>query len=236
MADRARCGRPVAAAPDGDPADAPGPERESVRPADLRHGGHALVGRLADLRQRSRLRARDPHGRGRPVARHAPGAAARGRRSPRRPARRRGQLLGRPRAAARPLHARAQRDLRAAPGRVPGAGRPGALREGASRQCRADGEDPHDRLDAGDHRPPDDSARAARKLVWRPRRAVRQDLRPAHAQRVLPRHPRVEEASLRRPVRADRGVRRGLPDAPADPRRLHVLLARRRITTASATR
>src|SRR4051812_13606402 len=42
--------RPVARAPDADPEDAPGPERRSVRAADVRHRRHALVGRLADLR------------------------------------------------------------------------------------------------------------------------------------------------------------------------------------------
>ena len=64
--------RSVAAASDGDPADAHGPERGSRRAAHFRHRRHALVGRLADLRQRARLRAGDPHRRGRQDPRLAP--------------------------------------------------------------------------------------------------------------------------------------------------------------------
>ena len=75
------------------------------------------------------------------------------------PSRRRGQLLGRPRAAALALHARAQRDLRPPARDASGALRRRALRQGAPRRRGADGEDPHDRLDAGDHRAPDDGAR-----------------------------------------------------------------------------
>ena len=87
--------------------------------ADVRHRRHALVGRLADLRQRRGLRARDPLGRGRQAAAR-PGrpAAARPRRQDR-PDRRRRELLARPRAPAHALHARAQRDLRPAARGVP---------------------------------------------------------------------------------------------------------------------
>ena len=70
------------------------------------------------------------------------------------------QLLGRAGAAALAVHARAQRDLRPPARGVPAADRPGALRQGAAGQRRADGQDPHGRLDAGDHRPPDHRARA----------------------------------------------------------------------------
>ena len=50
----------------------------------------------------------------------------------------------------------------------------GALRQGAARQRGADGEDPHGRLDAGDHRAPDDGDGAARELVGPRGRAARQ--------------------------------------------------------------
>ena len=50
-------------------------------------------------------------------------------------------------------------DLRAARRGYPGDVRPGALRQGAARERGADGQDPHGRLDAGDHRPPDHRAR-----------------------------------------------------------------------------
>ena len=53
--------RPVARAPDGDHAHAARPERGRRRPADLRHRRHALVGRLADLRPRRRVRRRPAH-------------------------------------------------------------------------------------------------------------------------------------------------------------------------------
>ena len=39
--------------------------------------------------------------------------------------------------------------------------------------------------------------------------------------RGAPRHPRLADQPSRRALLADRGVRRGLPHAPADPRRLH---------------
>ena len=42
------------------------------------------------------------------------------------------------------------------------------------------------------------------------------------------RHPRHRDRPLRRAVRADRGVRRGLPDAPAAPRQLRLPRRRRR--------
>ena len=45
-----------------------------------------------------------------------------------------------------------------------------ALRPRAARQLGADGEDPHGRVDAGDHRAPDDEVRDERELVG-PRRA-----------------------------------------------------------------
>ena len=155
-------------------------------------------------------------------------AAAAGARGARRPHRRRGQLLGRARAAALALHARAQRDLRPPARSASRAVGRRALRQGAARRRRADGEDPHGRLDAGDHRAPDDRARAAHELVGPRGRAARQAHRPADVERGDPRHPRLADRPPRRPVLADRGVRRGLPHAPADSGRVQLPLARRR--------
>ena len=222
MDDPARRRRPVADPSDADPADPQRPERRPERPADVRHRRHPLVGRLADLRQRPGLRAGAPLRRARKAqARRAQPDPA-GDRGARRPHRRRRQLLGRARDPARAVHARAQRDLRPPAREEPGAERPGPLRQGAARECGADGEDPHRRLDAGHHRPPDHRHRDARQLVRAPRRAIRQEVRPSDPQRALPRDPRLAEGPLRRPVLAHRGVRRRLPDAPAAPGRLRV--------------
>ena len=101
-------------------------------------------------------------------------------------------------------------------GRVPDVVRRQALRQGAADQRRADGEDPHRRLDAGDHRAPDDQARDARAVVGpRVGERVTKRLRPAQQQRGDQRHPRLADRPPRRAVLADRGVRRRLPDAPA---------------------
>ena len=109
----------------------------------------------------------------------------------------------------------------------PGADRPAAVREGAARRRGADGEDPHRRVDARDHRAPDDGARrCARTGGACVGERLRQARRPAHVERGDPRHPRLADEPPRRAVLADRGVRRRLPDAPADPRRLRVPLAR----------
>ena len=84
--------------------------------------------------------------------------------------------------------------------------------------CRAARQDPHHRVDPGGDRPPDGGRGPARQLV-RPRRAeARPRPRPGRPRRDPHRHPRHRDRPLRRAVRADRGVRRGLPDAPADPR------------------
>ena len=63
---------------------------------------------------------------------------------------------------------------------------------------------------------------------------ARQALRPDHVERGDPRHPRLADRAARRPVPADRGVRRRLPHAPADPGRLQLPLARRRRAAAGA--
>ena len=65
-------------------------------------------------------------------------------------------------------------------------------------------------------------------------RDARQAARPDHRERGDPRHPRDEDGSARRPVSADRGVRRRLPDAPADPRRFRLPRARRRQAAPAA--
>ena len=66
----------------------------------------------------------------------------------------------------------------------------------------------------------------ARQLVGARRRAVRQEVRPPDPQRGVPRHPGLADGPPRRAVLAHRGVRRRLPHAPADPRRVRVPLAR----------
>ena len=95
-----------------------------------------------------------------------------------------------------------------------------ALRQGPPGERRADGEDPHGRMDAGDHRAPDDEVRDARQLVRDPRQAPGK----AELERGARRHPRLADRPPRRAVLAHRGVRRRLPDAPAPARRLAAAL------------
>ena len=102
------------------------------------------------------------------------------------------------------------------------------LPAGPPDQRGADREDPHGRVDARGHRPSDDEDRDAGQLVRAGRRAGAQAVRPAQRQRGHQRHPRLADRALRRAVLADRGVRGGLPDAPADARRLQPALQRRR--------
>ena len=221
-------GRRLAARPDDDPAHAARPRARRGRADDVRHRRLPLVGRLADLRQRASFRRGAPLGRARQAAPRRDGVAARRAGGAHRPLRRRGQLLGRPRAPPLALHARAQRDLRPPAREAPRARRRGPLPEGAARQRGADGEDPHGRLDAGGDRPPDHRRRAAGELVRDPRRAVREALRPAHEQRGHSRHPGLADQSPWRSVLADGGVRLGLPDASADSGRLRLPFARDR--------
>ena len=91
----------------------PDPTTRRRDAADLRHHRLALVGRLADLRQRRGVRARSARARAASSGSTPTAAAARPRR-PDRPHRRRRQLLARPGAPAHAVHARAQRDLRPA--------------------------------------------------------------------------------------------------------------------------
>ena len=189
----------------------------------------------------SQIYGRDPaFAAGDPLGRAREAAAGRGRAHParhrgaHRPLGRCGQLLGRPRALALPVHARAQRDLRP-PARDPsGARRRRALRQGAARRRRADGQDPHRRLDAGDHRSPDVGSRPAGELVGPRGRETRQALRPHYVERGDPRHPGLADEPPRRPLFAHRRVRRRLPHAPADPGRLQLPLARKRCRASGA--
>ena len=137
----------------------PDPSTEPGKPATFTTARHPLVGRLAGLRQHAGVRRRAADARARQAEDRRAGPAARGRRAEHRPQGRRRQLLDRTRPAALAVHARAQRGLRPAARRVPADDRPAAVREGAARRRRADGEDPHGRLDAGDHRASDDRAR-----------------------------------------------------------------------------
>ena len=178
--------------------------------------------------------AGDPHRRGRQAEARRPRADPGGRGGARQPHRCGGQLLGRARAAALAVHARAQRRLRPPARHASGAVRRAAVRQGAARRRSVDGEDPHRRLDAGDHRAPDHGEGAAHELVGARGRDAGQEDRPHHVERGDPRHPRLADRAARRPVPADRGVRRRLPHAPADPGRLQLPLARGRPRAAGA--
>ena len=79
----------------------------------------------------------------------------------------------------------------------PGGRRP-AVRQGPADQCRADGEDPHRRVDAAIIAHPTTAVRDARELVGAARRARRQALRPALTSEVE-RHPRLADRPPRRP-------------------------------------
>ena len=234
LGDPARRRRPVAAEPDADRPDSPGSELGARQAEHLRHRRHALVGRLADLRQHARVRRRDSVARARQAEARRRRPAAAGARCAHRLQGRGRQLLGRPRAAALAVHARAQRRLRPPSRGVPGAVRPAALREGAARRRGADGEDPHGRLDSGDHRAPDDGARDAGELVRPARRALRPDVRATDEERGDSRHPRLADEPPRRSLLAHGGVRGGLPDAPADPGRVRVPLPRGRLRAPGA--
>ena len=179
LEDRARGRRSVAAAPDGDPADAPRPERRipmGRRPSSppTRTGGTARRSTATSPAFAQALRT----GENGKLKLDDRGPASAGGRGARRPHGRSRQLLGRARAAALALHARAQRVCDHLHATYPEIDRRRALRQRAPRHRGADGEDPHGRLDAGDHRAPDDRAGAARELVGRGRRALDKRLRP----------------------------------------------------------
>ena len=109
----------------------------------------------------------------------------------------------------------------------PRLGRPAAVRHRVADQLRADGEDPHGRVDA--------RASSTRPALWlamnvelvrRLRPARQGPLRPPRRLRDLQRDHGLAAGAPRRALPADRGVRLRLPDAPADPRRLELLRPR----------
>ncbi len=111
---------------------------------------------------------------------------------------------------------------------APGDERRRALRHRPAGQLRPDREDPHGRVDAGDHRPPGAPDRHARQLVGAAGRAPAPPRRPRRQQRGAQRHPGLARRPARGAVPADRGVRLGLPPAPAAARRARAALAGRR--------
>ncbi|CAA9554434.1 MAG: Animal haem peroxidase, partial [uncultured Thermomicrobiales bacterium] len=222
--------RPLARAPDADPAHPARshPGAGSGRPAaDLPQRRDPLVGRFSALRQRRRRPSARPLRQRRQAARRRR-RLRRDRPRVRRPPRQRARLLGRVGPAPIPLRPRAQRDLRRA---APGASRLVRRRPVRPRppdQRRPAGQDPHRRMDHRDPGPPDDADRDARQLVGPDRRAIAQADRPPRLRRGARRHPGVEDEPFWGPLRPDRGVRRRLPDAPADPGRTGAAGRRRR--------
>ena len=73
-------------------------------------------------------------------------------------------------------------------GRVPDLVGPGALRSGPADQCGADGQDPHGRMDARDHRPSGDENCHVHQLVGDPRQRRASDRQPVDRGRDHPRH------------------------------------------------
>ena len=139
--------------------------------------------------------------------RHRPGAARQLRRARR--------LVGRAGAAAHAVHARAQRRVRHARRDLPRlVGRRG-VRQGPADHRRAHRQDPHRRVDHRDPEPARAADRDAGQLVRPRRRAGAHALRAADRQRGPQRHSRVAHRPPLRPVLDHRGVRRGLPHAPA---------------------
>ena len=189
--------------------------------ADLRQHRHPLVGRLPDLRldrgakpRAARRRGRPDDGRGRPPAQRDEGRPRR-----RRPHRLLGQLLDRPLAAPHPVRQGAQRHLRPPRGPLPLVGRRAAVPDRAPRQLGADGEDPHGRVDAGDPRQPRARAGDALELVRPAADLGSRPIRPpGHGDDR--RHRRLEAVPPRGALLDHRGVRLGLPPAPAASRRL----------------
>ena len=172
LGDPAREGRSVARAPDEDPADDARPEPRPDRAADLRHRRHPLVGRIAGVRRQAGLRRRTA------IRTRRDGSASTTWACPPEDLQKFADLSG---VAGNfwvglaILHSLFMREHNAICERlargVSGDVRPGALRQGAAGERRAHGQDPHRRLDAGDHRPPDHRPCAADELVRASRRA-----------------------------------------------------------------
>ena len=102
-----------------------------------------------------------------------------------------------------------------------------AVRAGAADQLGADGEDPHRRVDAG-HRAAPDHRSGRMNVIWcglarrgAPGRARSSSTTRSCIGGIVGSH----GGSSQRALFADRGVRRGLPDAPAHSRRGRVPFA-----------
>ncbi len=102
----------------------------------------------------------------------------------------------------------------------PTLGRSAALHEGPPDRQRADGEDPHRGVDAGDPAASAHGPGAAHQLVRAGARTPEGVSRPA-GQRVPERHPRFADRPPHRAVFADRRVRGRLPHARAAAGRFH---------------
>ena len=126
--------------------------------------------------------------------------------------------------AQRPAHAlrpRAQRPLRRAPRALSGLERRAGLPDRAADRLRADREDPHGRVDAGDPGHQDDRRRSEGQLE-RPSGPRLAD-QAGHLAARHPRgggHPEDDAGPPRRAVLADRGLRHRLPAASAASGRL----------------
>ena len=103
-----------------------------------------------------------------------------------------------------------------------------ALRQGPADRRRADGEDPHDRVDAGHPGQPAAADRHGLELVGRSRPVVQDQRRPRECERGYQRHHRLAGRAPGGPVLAHRGFRRRLPAPPAHPRHDPGPQARRR--------
>ena len=216
-----RCGSRARARPDPFPDDDAG-RRPASPPTAHWWDGSQIYG------SEPAFATRAPRGRGRQAA------ARPGRPAPARPRREHvdltgvaGELLGRARAPAHALHARAQRDLRPAARR---ASRPGRTTSSSTR-ARLVNAALMAKIHTVEWTPaiiahPTTQLGDARELVGPPRRALQRRVGRLGSSEVLERHPRLADEPPRRPVLADRGVRRRLPHAPAPARRLHVPLAR----------
>ena len=219
----------MARASDGDQADAAGPDLGSGGAGDVHHRRHALVGRLPDLRRRRRLRRRaaDP---------------------------RRTASCSWTTWASRRSSSRSTSTSRASPGTSGSASRSCTRSSCASTTRSAttctrstrelDDQDLYEKarlvnaalmakIHTVDWTPaviahPTTVLALACELVGPRGRTARQAARQADVERRAARDSRIGDQPPRRAVLADRGVRRGLPDAPADPGRLQPALDRGR--------
>ena len=201
------------------------PSADAERPADVRHRRHATGGTArrstaATRPSRTALRTGE-HGKLRLDERRPAPAGARGARRPA-PASPATSGSG-SRCCTRCSCSSTTRSATACTRSTPTWADDAALRPGPARQRGADGEDPHGRVDAGDHR------RTRRRCTGMhatggasSASASTRRFGRLSQQRAPQRHPRLADEPPRRALLAHRGVRRRLPDAPAAARRLHV--------------